>query len=148
MDAVNPVDAGVATQRRQPARRAATVVVFVAVLGLNSCTSSNAGGGQSPTGQQTVAARPTLSLPPPCKDLFRPGQRIDYEKAKNGCTDPDGGIHFLGNFRCADGRHLWSVDANTGAPKGWGFDGDVFHTVTGDIAADPAYSRAYQTCNG
>lgn len=81
----------------------------------------------------------------PCADVFRPGQVIDKDKAK-ACLNPDGGIEVVGSFRCADGRYLYQADARTGAPKGWGFSGDVYHAAP-DLATDPGYGAAYRACN-
>jgi hypothetical protein len=76
-----------------------------------------------------------------------PGEKIEGKKAAAGCPDPTGGTQFLGFFTCADGRLLFSVDAHTGAPAGWGCGGSRFHP-SDEPAADPAYGKAYGSCNG
>lgn len=105
-----------------------------------------AGCGSDETSQPT-AGTPLTPAPAKCSDVFQVGKKIDQNVANAGCTDPDGGIHGVGAHRCNDGRHLWQVDASTGAPLGWGFGGDVYHaSKTKDIAADPAYKKAYDSC--
>ncbi|NUT31526.1 MAG: hypothetical protein HOV79_00475 [Hamadaea sp.] len=83
---------------------------------------------------------------PKCADLFQPGKIIDDLKGRNGCKDPDGSIVWTGWGRCDDGRHLFTVDASSGAPEGWGFGGDVFHA--GKTPGDKGFSRDYKACNG
>jgi len=83
---------------------------------------------------------------PACKDVFLPGKVIDAKKAMNGCKGPAGNTIFVGSFDCTDGRKLFQVDANTGAPAGWGF-GNGKYRATKEAAADPAYSKAYGSCN-
>jgi hypothetical protein len=51
----------------------------------------------------------------------------------------------VGNFVCQDGRRLFQVDANTGAPAGWGFGGSAYRE-TADAATDRAYAAAYRKC--
>lgn len=92
------------------------------------------------------AAAPTTPSLPRCAEVFKPGQVIDKAKASAGCTDPDGGVQAVGNFRCADGTHLWQVDGTTGATAGYGRDGKAYKAVTGDVAADPGYKKAYASC--
>lgn len=93
------------------------------------------------------ASAPTTPALAKCADVFKPGQVIDQKKAAAGCLDPDGGAQSPGSFRCGDGRHLWQVDAATGAPAGWGFSGSKYR-ASKDAARDPAYTKAYASCNG
>lgn len=84
-----------------------------------------------------------------CADLYRDGQIIDDAKARAGCLDPDGTAHYGGWRRCNDGRHLINVDPDSGAPRGYGFGGDVFHATTkSDLSDDPGFGKAYAACNG
>lgn len=78
--------------------------------------------------------------------MFQPGKVIDKAKAGGGCTDPDGGVQQVGSFRCGDGTHLWQVDAATGAKAGYGNDGKAYKAVTGEVAADAGYKKAYSAC--
>lgn len=83
---------------------------------------------------------------PDCSKLFAPGKVIDGARASAGCKSPTGEIQYLGYFTCKDGRLLFSVDAHTGAPVGWGFGGGKFRAVSGEIAADPGYGKASKAC--
>ncbi len=78
-------------------------------------------------------------------EVFVPGEVIDTEQALAPCRDPDGGLKAVGNFRCADGRRLFQVDANTGARAGWGFGGTAYRE-TADAASDRDYAAAYRAC--
>ena len=84
---------------------------------------------------------------PKCADVFQVGKAIDQAKAGTGCLDPEGNPNSIGNFRCTDGGHLWSVSATTGAPTGWGFSGKAFH-ASKKVDEDPAYASAYHACVG
>lgn len=104
-----------------------------------------AGCGGTEATTPAAAAPTTAPALPKCSDLFKPGQKINQAKASGGCLDPDGGAQMVGSHRCNDGRHLWQVDASTGAPAGWGF-GDGKFTAVKDAASDPGYSKAYNAC--
>ncbi len=112
-----------------------------------AATSGNEGA--APTGGVPAWASPPVR--PKCAEVFVPGKTIVFPPAEaaKGCADPDGGINVVGSFRCGDGRHLFQVDASSGAPRGWGFDGpgDVYHASAGEVASDPGYSAAYDKCN-
>jgi hypothetical protein len=84
---------------------------------------------------------------PTCKELYQPGKVIDEKKALAGCMGPRNVISAGSFFNCADGSALFSVDADSGAPAGWGFGGKKFHAAK-EPAADPAYGKAYTACNG
>jgi hypothetical protein len=107
------------------------------------------------TGLQTACANHGIILPAgtqsggvaACKDIFATGKIIDDAKAKSGCKSPNGQLQILGYIDCSNGKTLYSVDARTGAPVGWGYGGEKFHAVK-DIAADAGYGKAYQACNG
>ncbi|MFV2102805.1 hypothetical protein [Micromonospora sp. LOL_024] len=109
------------------------------ILALTSCADTSTG------------VTPTITYSPPalpaCADVFQPGETIDQEQAAAGCVDPDGGQQMVGAHRCDDGRHLWQVDASTGAKAGWGFGGGKYR-ASKDAANDPAYSKAYEDCAG
>ncbi len=102
------------------------------------------GGGDD---QQAPADdRDTTAALPLCSQAFRPGQKIDQRQAAGGCLDPAGTVQAIGSTQCQDGRHLYQVDASTGARPGWGYGGDVYHAVKGDVAANAGYKKAYDTC--
>ncbi len=105
-----------------------------------------AGCGTDSQTEPPAAAAPTAPALPACADVFAPGETIDQDQAAAGCLDPDGGTQFPGSLRCNDGRHLWSVDAATGAKVGWGFGGGKYR-ASKEVASDPAYAKAYETCN-
>lgn len=105
-----------------------------------------AAGCSSTTDSPPPAAGPTTPALPQCAEVFKPGQKIDAKKAAAGCVDPDGGVQAVGSFRCNDGTHLWQVDAATGATAGYGLDGKAYKAVKGDVAADPGYKKAYESC--
>jgi len=93
-------------------------------------------------------AAPTAAATPKCSEVFQPGKVIDEEKALAGCVDASGGMQFIGNSDCADGRHLFSIiGAETGARPGWGYGGGKYRE-SADAAGDPGYSKAYQSCTG
>lgn len=117
------------------ARSKALTAACALLFAVTGCS----GGSVSP------AAAPTPPALPKCSEMFKVGQKIDAEKAKAGCTDPDGGQQFAGSFRCNDGRRLWQVDASTGAAAGWGFGGDTYRATK--AGKDPAYAKAYNACN-
>lgn len=131
-----------------PARRFAVLCAALASLSLAAC-----GGDVTPAPVVTVSVvvvGPSQPQQPKCAEVFRIGQHIDYppDVAQRGCLDPDGGTQIVGSIRCADGRHLYSVDPPTGAPRGFGFHGDVFHAVPVDFGTDEGYGEAYRACQG
>ena len=81
--------------------------------------------------------------------MFVPGKKIVFPPAEaaKGCSDPDGGIVIVGSSRCGDGRHLFQVDAYTGAKRGWGFDGEAYHASPGEVASDAGYAAADKACH-
>lgn len=111
-------------------------------------------GGDDPQPSATGQGAPVnaFSQPPrpKCADVFVPGKVIQFnaEQAAVGCLDPDGGVQIVGNRRCADGGRLYSIDGgSTGAPRGWGRDGEAYHAVKGELGADAAFRKAYDACN-
>jgi hypothetical protein len=84
---------------------------------------------------------------PACSEVFVPGKVVDIKGADFACTDPDGTTHFIGGHRCKDGRHLWPIEAQIGAPEGWAIEGQPFHkAVTDDVENDPEFGKAYEAC--
>lgn len=84
---------------------------------------------------------------PACAEVFVPGKVVDIKTVDFACVDPDGITHFIGSHRCKDGRHLWPVEAEWGAPEGWAFAGEPFKkAVTNEVGADPEYGKAYEAC--
>jgi hypothetical protein len=85
---------------------------------------------------------------PACADVFVPGKVIDEKQAIGGCKSPRGEIQYIGYFECNDGRVLFSPDAKTGAPNGYGFGGEKYVKVAGETAANRGYAKATAACNG
>lgn len=108
------------------------------------------GGCSSPGPAQVTMNAPVESAPalPACAEVFQPGKVVDEVLATAGCTSPRGITQFVGFFECQDGGILFQVDANTGAPGGYGFGGKQYRVVKGDPAADKSYKQAYKTCLG
>lgn len=121
--------------------------VFLASSGWFAYQRMQADPGDPAGAAPGTAASPSAAAWPPCAEIFAPGRVIEEEQALAPCRDPDGGLKAVGNFRCTDGRRLFQVDANTGAPAGWGFGGTAFQE-TADAASDPAYAAAYRECTG
>jgi len=115
---------------------------------VGSLTACGGGAEVAPAGKTAAVASdtPAETVAPLCSDLFAIGQPIDFAKAKNGCTDPDGTLNAPSYHRCNDGTHLWQIDAATGAPAGYGFDSEPYQAAK-DAANDPGYGKAYDTCN-
>ncbi len=106
-----------------------------------------AGCTSKPAEMQVNAPVQTQPPLPACAEVFKPGQPVDKAKASAGCTDPNGGVQFVG-VTCNDGTMMWQVDAKTGAPGGYAQEGKPYTEVNGDPAADPGYKTAYEACNG
>lgn len=119
-------------------------IVVAALAALAACGSSPQ---RTAPAAATWAAQnsPTPALPA-CSTVFVPGKPINDKQAQEGCLDPDEGIQIVGGFRCNDGSHLYSIEPATGAKRGWGFGGQAFHQVTGQVAADAGYAKAYEKC--
>lgn len=81
----------------------------------------------------------------PCAEVFKPGKPIRVPYVGPHCVDPDGTMVVVGAWRCLDGRHLWSVRADSGAQEGYGFDGEPYHA---EKRGGPGYSAAYDKCHG
>jgi hypothetical protein len=124
-------------------------VLLFALAGCGDDPSDASGdGGTGPAGG-TMPAFASQPPRPKCADVFVPGKVIRYsvEQASVGCLDPDGGVQIVGSQRCADGGRLYTVDASTGAARGWGRDGEPYHAVGGEVASDPGFGKAYDACN-
>ncbi len=123
-------------------------VLLFALAACGDDPEGPSGGAAGPAGA-TVPAGASQPPRPKCAEVFVPGKVINYtaERASVGCVDPDGGVQIIGSHRCADGGRLYTVDASTGAARGWGRNGEVFHAVSGEVAADPAFGKAYDACN-
>ena len=134
------------TQRRRTHPLAGTALIVIALAG--GCSAKPAAVVDDPQDVKAIkSAAAAQNALPVCKEVFVPGKVIDAKKAAAGCKDAHGQVHLLGVFTCADGRALYSVDADTGAPAGWGYGGGKFHAAK-DPAADPGYGKAYDACNG
>lgn len=118
--------------------------IAIGVIAMEAAKPSAAGQGITTDELRAEASR--IAALPKCAEVFRAGLKIDQARVKDGCLDPDGGHHLPGSGRCGDGRYLWTVAASSGAKEGWGFSGGPY-TLTQDAASDPAYGRAYETCN-
>jgi len=99
--------------------------------------------GTSPTGS---AAASTAALSP-CSAVFQPGVKVVQQASPTliMCKDPDGNTEGVRLGRCNDGSYLGTVEAHTGAPRGWFVLGDVFHAA--DIASDPGFGAVYRKCH-
>lgn len=119
-----------------------------ALLMLAACGSSSSTSSET-TASATASQTATTVSAPKCVGSFTDGKIPADELVTGGstrCIDPDGTLRVSGATRCADGRHLASVDARSGAPEGWWLTGEVFHATSGPVAADPGYSAAYKAC--
>lgn len=106
---------------------------------------------QPPAGTLTVEVNVPSGLAQPsapaCAEVFVPGKTVDIKGADFACKDPDGTVNFLTSWRCNDGKHLWQVDASSGPPAGYGFEGEPYQkAASNDVANDPGYGRAYDRC--
>lgn len=104
-----------------------------------------------PAGTVTVQVNVPSGLAQPsapsCAEVFVPGKVVEIKGADFACKDPDGTVHFIGGHRCKDGRHLWPIEAEIGAPEGWALEGQPFHkAATDDVSADPEFGKAYEAC--
>ncbi len=81
---------------------------------------------------------------PRCADMFVPGQVLQLRDAR--CLGVHGEPHTIGWHPCTRGRRLATVDATTGAPQGYGFDGGPYVAVSGVLAADKGFSAAMDSC--
>ena len=90
--------------------------------------------------------RPVEQLPS-CSEVFVAGKVIDAEEA-TGCRARNGERASLVAFRCPEGKTLYQIDTSSGAPKGWGVTGEMFHTVKGELWNDRGYMAAQDHCSG
>lgn len=86
---------------------------------------------------------------PLCSVTFAAGARLPAVTGSTiTCTDPDGLTVFVPLIRCANGGHIGTVLASFGGPSGWFQAPGVVHAVRrGEPVADPAYGKAFATCN-
>lgn len=119
---------------------AALVFAFVAAVAFAFRPDRQDGPGGASTGDQARDIQASAAALPKCAEVFAPGNVIDQAKAEAGCLDPSGNVQVVGSHRCQDGRHLWQVDAVTGAKAGYGFGGEKY------IAGEKGYSKAYDSC--
>lgn len=125
--------------------RARHVMGFAIALGtLAGCSSPDPATAPGPvTVNQPVESAPVL---PACAEVFVPGKPVEGALALAGCTNPAGTVQVIGGHDCQDGGKLWQVDASSGAPAGFGFEGKKYVAVKGEVAADRGYKRAYDAC--
>lgn len=83
---------------------------------------------------------------PRCSDVFQPGKKIRV--SGDTCTTASGGVYPMIPFDCADGGKLYQVDADSGAPAGWGRAGGTYVAARGDVNSDPKAAEAMQKCFG
>ena len=121
-------------------RRLAFPVLLAAFLAAG-CSSPPPAADSEPAGHSGTATTSALRQ---CAAVFVLGQPIRVQLDGPQCANPDGTAVFLGAFRCIDGRHLWQVDATTGAVAGYGFDGGPYRRGT---STDPGYAAAYTACH-
>jgi hypothetical protein len=128
-------------------RRALPAVLLLVLASCSAEPEDGTSGDEviGPAGGTSLAAPPR----PKCAEVFVPGRKIVFppDEAAKGCADPDGGLQIVGVRRCADGGHLFNVDAATGAPKGWGLDGQPYH-ASSNLDTDAEFGKAYDACNG
>lgn len=139
-------------RRTHPAAWAALGLAVVALAGVawlilrpREVTVSPGGAAVVEAIQSQAALEDAM---PACSEVFVPGKVVSATQVSAGCKSPSGEVQYLGFFTCADGRLLFSLDARTGAPVGWGFSGGKYRAVSGEVAADPGYGRASETCKG
>jgi hypothetical protein len=145
-----PPHAAVTPRRTHPAVWVALVLAVVAVAGvgwllLQPKAETSPESAQVITAFQSIAAAEDAL--PPCAEVFVPGKVIDKKQAMAGCKSPSGQIQYIGYFECQDGRMLFSADAHTGAPAGYGFSGEKYVKVSGEVAANRGYAKATAACN-
>lgn len=112
-------------------------LVLFAISAATACTSED-----EPEPATKAATGPAQ---PRCADVFRPGEIIEPDAARDGCLDDDGGVQYPTSVPCGDGRVLWAVEAATGAPAGWGFSGEEYQE-NGGATIDKKYNKAYEKC--
>lgn len=127
-----------------------TISVLGAALVLAACSS----GAEVTTAAQPVAVQSLASVAasvaaaPKCVDVFRAGAKVVVKGTQVDCLDPDGTLVITPVQRCADGTHLGSIEATSGAPRGYFVAPGPFVVVKGELAADKGYGSAYTKCMG
>ncbi|MEU8662141.1 hypothetical protein, partial [Actinoplanes philippinensis] len=100
----------------------------------------------APAAPEATAASQAAGALPVCGEVFVPDQKVSGFDEQKGCTGKDGTVQFIGAIECSDGTKLWPVDASTGAPTGYGREGQVYRVVKGEVQADNGYKQAYEEC--
>lgn len=140
-----------APRRTHPAVWAALVLAVMAVAAVGWILYRSREVQATPDNVQAVEAFQSAAAAqnalPDCSAVFIPGRTVDEATASAGCKDPTGQVRYVGAFTCQDGRKLYQVDADTGAPAGYGFSGGKYKAVRGDVAADRGYGKATAACN-
>ncbi len=125
---------------RRAALFAAAGVLFAALVGA---------GWLHQQGWRIVRV-PAVGLPavggnlPSCAAMFVPGQTVQLGNA--ACTGSHGEVIAIPWHSCTRARRLATVDAATGAPAGFAFDGGPFTAASGELAADPRFADALDDC--
>ncbi|WP_433793792.1 hypothetical protein [Actinoplanes sp. CA-252034] len=118
----------------------------VALAALAGCSSpAPAEEGAAPAKPEATAASQAAALPV-CGEVFVPDKPVNGFDEQTGCTGKDGTVQFIGAIECGDGTKLWPVDASTGAPTGYGREGQAYRVVKGEVQADNGYKQAYEDC--
>lgn len=81
---------------------------------------------------------------PRCTDMFVPDKPVNLGDAR--CLGQFGEPRAIGWHACTRARRLATVDATTGAPAGFAFDGQRYVAVEGELAADPRFAAAMDDC--
>jgi hypothetical protein len=101
----------------------------------------------SPEAQVWQSAAEKFASLPACSEVFVPDEVVDEAVALDGCKSRRGELQIIGHRECGDGRLLFQVDGSTGAKPGYGFAGEKYKAVSGEVAADRGYSKAVAACN-
>jgi hypothetical protein len=124
--------------------RVSHVIGLIALAALAGCSSPAPAEVAAP--EASVATVESQSALPACSEVFVPGKPVTGFDDQTGCTNKQGTVQIIGAVDCADGTKLWPVDATTGAPAGYGRAGMAYRVVTGEVAADKEYKKAYEEC--
>jgi hypothetical protein len=125
--------------------RVSHVLGAVALAALAGCSSPAPAETAAPKAPAASAESPAAALPA-CSDVFVPDKVVAGFDDQTGCTNKEGAVQFVGAMDCGDGTKLWSVDASTGAPTGYGRQGQAYRTVKGEVATDKEYKKVFEAC--
>jgi hypothetical protein len=125
--------------------RVSHVMGAIALAALAGCSSPAPAETAAPKASAATVESQAAALPA-CSDVFVPDKVVAGFDDQTGCTNKDGAVQFVGAMDCGDGTKLWSVDASTGAPTGYGRQGQAFRAVKGEVAADKEYKKAFEAC--